>query len=115
MKKATWSAVFLACWMTWLTGGMVWAERPQPEGRSTGKHRFGFLDRSGFESRQSAQSFHESELSDRVVYSAADRRRRECEAIVQGDHVAYHLIEHPGGLRILGFTGETTFRIYFQK
>jgi predicted outer membrane repeat protein len=100
MKISSWSQVRLACWVVCLAAGMVWAGRPQDSNPSAGKHRFGFLDRSGYESRQSAQAFHELELSDRIVYA---RQRTVAgagvEALVQGDHVAYHFDRDSGRLQ----------------
>jgi predicted outer membrane repeat protein len=107
MKTATGSPVRLACWIVWLAAGVVWAQRSQPEGRSAEQHQFGFLDRSGYESRQSAQAFHETELSDRIVYA---RQRTVAgagvEALVQGDHVAYQFDRDSGRL--------TDFRVHWR-
>lgn len=99
MKDFILNTLRLACWTVWLAGGFVWADRPATD-RSIGNHRFGFLEKSGFEDRAEAERFAEMELSDRVVYS---RQRTVVigglEAIVQGDHVAYHFDRNSGRLK----------------
>ncbi|NLH17262.1 MAG: right-handed parallel beta-helix repeat-containing protein, partial [Phycisphaerae bacterium] len=89
----------LACWIVWLATGIVWADHPG-SGAAAEKHRFDFLERSGFESLPDTVRFTEMELSDRVVYS---RQRTVVgagvEAIVQGDHVAYHFDRNSGRLK----------------
>jgi len=98
MKIPNRSQIRLACWIVGLAAGAVWADRAG-EG-SAGKHRFGLLERSGYETKQSAQAFHEVELSDRIVYA---RQRivagAGVEAIVQGDHVAYHFDRETGRVK----------------
>lgn len=99
MNKPIPTGIRWVCWIVWLAGGMVWADRPGSE-TGAGNHRFDFLARSGFESRPDMVRFTEMELSDRVVYA---RQRIVAggglEAIVQGDHVAYHFDRNSGRLK----------------
>lgn len=66
------------------------------------RHRFGYLERSGFEPKEQEAQFREIDLSDRVVYFRQRKiGRGPIQAIVQGEFVAYHFDRGTG--RLLDF------------
>ncbi len=78
----------------------AFGQRPNADRLLNPRHRFDFLDRSGFEPKDSVSQFHELEISDRVLYfHQRVIRRGSLEAIVQEDQVAYHFDRANGRLR----------------